>query len=302
MTFKSLLELLKASATKWSQDNAPRLGASLAFYMLLSLAPLLILLVAICGFAFSEATAQARLLAQVHELAGTAGEKTVQMLIASATHPKSGIFATIVAVITLLSGASGVFIELRESLNTIWGAPRETSSNWKRLVRQRLASFGMVLGLGVLLVVSFVLSAALTIFERFFTGIFPIHIAIAGEIANVLISLASLSVLFALIFKYVPDVPIDWQDVGIGAGFTSVLFVIGKALLGLYFATVGVGSTYGAAGSLVALIVWVYYSAQIFFFGAIFTQIYAGAYGSRARKSARMSVVDPSLRARSQNA
>jgi membrane protein len=282
MTFSAFLKLLKKTASKWSDCNAPRLGASLAFYMLLSLAPLLIFLVAICGFAFSAATAQERLLGQVHALAGAAGERTMRMLINSAAQPKSGIVASVVAFATLLFGASGVFLELRESLNTIWSAPKQRSSTWRSFVRQRLSSFGMVIGLAFVLMLSLVLSTALAVFQRFFVGFFPVHVAVLSEVANFFISLAAISALFALIFKYVPDVPIGWRDVGIGSISTAILFVAGKTLLAIYFATVGVGSTYGAAGSLVALVIWVYYSAQIFFFGAIFTHEYATKFGSRA--------------------
>src|SRR3954447_7989302 len=257
MTFKGFLKLLKTSGTKWSDCNAPRLGASLAFYMLLSLAPLLIFLVAICGFAFSAATAQERLLAEVHGVAGPAGERTVRMLISSAAQPKSGIVATLVGLVTLLSGGSGVFLELRQSLNSIWDAPKRGSLNWRSFVRHRLSSFGMVIGFGFVLTLSFALSTALAVFERFFVGVVAVHVTVLGQIANSLVSLAAITALFGLIFKYVPDVPIAWRDVGIGAVFTGILFTIGKSILGIYFATVGVGSTYGAAGSLIALILWV---------------------------------------------
>lgn len=250
--------------------------------MLLSLAPLLIFVVAICGYAFSAAMAQQKLLAQVHALAGPAGERTVRMLISSAARPKNGIFASAVGLVTVLFGASGVFVELRESLNTIWDAPKQVSTTVRSFIRQRLSSFGMVLGLALVLMASLLLSTTVAVCERFFAGLFPVHLAVLSEMANLALSMAAISVLFALVFKYVPDVPVDWRDVGIGAIFTAVLFTIGKAVLAMYFATVGVGSTYGAAGSLVALIVWVYYSAQIFFFGAIFTHEYATKFGSQA--------------------
>jgi membrane protein len=303
MTFKAFLKLLQNSARRWSDCNAPRLGASLAFYMLLSLAPLLIFLVAICGYAFSAAATQDKLLVQVNALAGAAGERTVRMLINSAAQPKSGIFASIVAFATLLFGASGVFIELRESLNTIWSAPKRLSSALGSIVRQRLASFGMVLGVALVLMASLILSTAFAVVQRFFVGLLPFHLAVLSEMANFLVSLAAISVLFALIFKYVPDVPISWRDVGLGAVFTAILFTIGKTVLAIYFGTVGVGSTYGAAGSLVALIVWVYYSAQIFFFGAIVTHEYAISYGSRAvSRSAGSIPRTTQLKVRSQTA
>ena len=305
ISLKAVPGLATATFRSWSDHNAPRLGASLAFYMLLSMAPLLILIVAIVGLVFSASSAQQQVLAQVRAVAGPAGEQTVTMLISSAHHPHSGIVATIVAFVTLLSGASGVFIELRDSLNTIWDAPKAAAANWRSLIWQRVVSFGMVLALGLLLLTSLILSAALTIVENFFSGIVPLHFALVGKISNVTISLVAISILFALIYKFVPDVPIDWRDVGIGAVVTAVLFTIGKSLLGLYLGTVGVGSTYGAAGSLVALVVWVYYSAQIFFFGATFTQVYADTYGSRAhrkRREVERAATPPDLSAKGQRA
>ncbi len=201
MTFKEFVKLLKTSASKWSDCNAPRLGASLAFYMLLSLAPLLIFLVAICGYAFSAATAQEKLLVQVNALAGPAGERTVRMLISNAAQPKSGIFASAIAFATLLFGASGVFLELRESLNTIWSAPKRVASTVRSFIRQRLSSFGMVLGLALVLMASLILSAALAVVQRIFVGVFPVHLALLSEIVNFSLSLAAISVLFCLNFQ-----------------------------------------------------------------------------------------------------
>jgi membrane protein len=281
MRIKDFFELLKSAAFKWSEHNAPRLGAALAYYMLLSLAPLLIIVVAICGLVFSEATVKQQVLMQVRTLAGAAGENSVSMLIENAHRPQNGALATFIAILTLLSGASGVFAELRESLNTIWEAPSQSSTNWLHLIRQRLISFGMVLALGLSLLVSLILSTALAIAERFFFDLIPIQVTILSEIANIVVSLLAISVLFGLIFKFVPDVRIYWRDVTIGAVFTAVLFSVGKTVLSLYLGTVGVGSTYGAAGSLVALVVWAYYSAQIFFFGAVFTRVYTEKWGSK---------------------
>ena len=272
--------LLATTFEKWSGHNAPRLGAALAYYMLLSMAPLLILSVTICGLVFSESTAQQQILGQVRQLAGAAGERVITNLIQNVTSPKSGIVATVFALITLLVGSSGVFLELRDSLNTIWEAPKQQGSAIRVLVWQRLISFGMVLALGFLLLVSLVLSAAIGVIEKFFFDVIPVNIVTLSQIANFIIPLAAITILFALIFKFVPDVPIAWHDVGIGAFVTAVMFSIGKMLLGYYLGTVGVGSTYGAAGSLVAFVVWVYYSAQIFFFGAIFTKNYAVCCGS----------------------
>jgi len=282
MTREEVKEMFKSIASRWSVYNVPRLGASLAYYTLLSLAPLLVLLVTICGVVFKK-TAEVQLLDQIGQVIGLAGAKTVKMLLDSAHQPGSGFIASVVALIALLFGASGVFVELRDSLNTIWDAPKQ-STTWRSFILQRAISFGMILGLGFLLLVSLILSAGLAIVEKFFGGLVPLHLALIGKTSNLLISMVAISILFALIFKFVPNVPIAWRDVIIGAFATSFLFSVGRGLLALYLSTVGVGSTYGAAGSLVALVVWVYYSAQIFFFGAVFTKVYADCFGSQARK------------------
>lgn len=284
MRLQAFWALLKTAASKWSDYNAPRLGAALAYYMLLSTAPLVIIVVAICGMVFSKAEAERQLLLQIRVLVGDAGANTVRMLLENARQSGSGITATVLASIALLFGASGVFVELRDSLNTIWDAPPRQSSTWARLIWERLASFAMVLALALLLLTSLAISAALTIAGKFFHEFVPVHAAILGQALEFITSFFAIWGLFALIFKFVPEVAIAWRDVGIGAGVTALLFTIGKLLLALYIGTAGVGSTYGAAGSLVALVVWVYYSAQIFFFGAIFTRIYADWYGSHSRR------------------
>ena len=288
MTRTEAVELLKSVANCWSENNAPRLGASLAYYTLLSIAPLAILIVLICSLVIHQAEPQ--ILAQVRMLAGANAEQTVHALIQNANKPKSGVFPSVLAAVTLLLGASGVFSELRDSLNTIWSAPKRTNTTWQSLIWQRLVSIGMVLALGFLLLVSLILSAAIGVIQNFFTGLLPVHLAIGGEIANFLVPLLATTVLFALIFKFVPDVPIDWREVAIGAAVTAILFSIGKALLSLYLSTIGVSSAFGAAGSLVAFVVWVYYSAQIFFFGAVFTQVYADKYGLKATRRIREQV------------
>lgn len=287
MTSHDFLELVKSTSAKWSAHNAPRLGASLAYYTLLSLAPLLILVVAICGLVLSKSDVERDLLRQVQGLIGSAGANTVKMLIDNAHQGNTGIFATVVALVTLLFGASGVFMELRDSLNTIWDVPPRISSTWRDMVWQRLSSFGMVLSLGFLLLVSLLLTAGIAVAEKFFGGLVPFHFALFGEILNAAISIVAVGFLFALIFKFVPDLPIRWREVAVGAIVTALLFTLGKYLLALYIATAGVGSTYGAAGSLVAVVVWVDYSAQIFFFGAVFTRAYADRLGSSAAKTER---------------
>ena len=277
---RDFANLVKRAGVAWADHKAPRLGAALAFYSLLSIAPLLILMVAICGLVFEKRAAEAQLLGQVQEMAGPSGANALRVILSNTHHARTGLFASAVALITLLFGASGVFVELRDSLNTIWDAPPSKSGTWQAMVWQRIVSFGMVLALGFLLLTSLLLSTAIAVVGKFFAGRLSVHAAIWGELANFFIPLIAIAVLFALIFKFVPDVPIAWRDVGIGAVATALLFQIGKALLALYFATAAVGSTYGAAGSLVAFVVWVYYSAQIFFFGAVFTKEYAKSAGS----------------------
>jgi len=285
MTLRALGGLLKSTASKWSDHNAPRLGAALAYYMLLSIAPLVILLVALCGIVFNKTVAEQELLRQIRDMAGVTAANTVRILLENTGHARSGIIATSVALIALLFGASGVFVELRESLNTIWDAPRRRSPLWRTLVWQRLVSFAMVLALTLLLFASLAVSAALTVAGKFFQELIPISAAIMGEVLESAVSFAAIWALFAIIFKFVPGVPIAWRDVGIGAGVTALFFTVGKSLLALYIGIAGVGSTYGAAGSLVALVVWVYYSAQIFFFGAEFTRVYADSFGSHSKSA-----------------
>jgi membrane protein len=243
----------------------------------------MVLAVYICGLVFGAKTAETRIVHQVIPLVGGNGARTLKVLIDNAHKQSTGIFASGVAILLLFFGASSLFVELQNSLNTIWDAPPKNSNALKGMLWQRIVSFGMVLGVGILLLASLFASTGLAIVEKFFGGILPIS-PFLFEVFNVGAFTIMIAILFALIFKFVPDVRIDWRDVGVGALVTAILFLVGKTLLALYLATAGVGSTYGAAGSLVALVVWVYYSAQIFLFGAIFTRVYASEFGSRRRK------------------
>jgi len=280
MDRKTAISLLKRAAEKWNAHNAPSLGASLAYYTLLSLAPLVVLMVALAGIFLSRSAAEQDLLVQARQLAGNSAADTLHSVLMSSNQAKGGVLASSLAIVTLLFGASGVFAELRQSLNIIWDAPPD-SGGLREIIVQRLATFLMVIILGVLLLLSLVVSAAIGVGEHYFARVVPAGTAVVGEVVNVAASLAAISILFGLIFKFIPNVPITWRDVGIGAVFTAVLFTIGRMLLAFYLATTGVGSTYGAAGSIIALVVWVYYSAQIFFFGAVFTRVYADSCGSK---------------------
>jgi membrane protein len=274
----ALVPLFKQTFSKWLTDNCPKLGASLAFYTLLSLAPLLVLAVAIAGFAFGEEAARGQIVWQIDEFVGSDAAKFVQDLLQNARRPDVGSVATALGLFTLLFAASGVFTELRDSLDTIWGV-RPPWSGLFAEIKARFFSFAMVLGVGFLLLVSLILSAGLAAAGKYVGDRLPVPAPVLS-VANLLISLAFITLLFAMIYKILPHARIAWNDVWIGAAVTALLFSLGKFLIGMYLGKAAVGSAFGAAGSLVVLVVWVYYSAQIFFFGAEFTQVYANAYGS----------------------
>ena len=282
VNFKSVWSLIKETASRWSDINAPRLGAALAFYTMLSVAPLTVVCIGIAGMVFGQQAAQGQIMLQLQGLIGVEGARTIQDLVRHASKPASGIVATGVGILLLLFGASGVFGELRDSLNTVWGVKSTSSSGLAGMVKYRFVSFAMVLGVGFLLLVSLLLSAGIAAAGTFVGGYLPVSEAVL-HVANVVFSFAAVTVLFALLYKVVPDVQIEWSDVWIGAAVTSLLFSLGKTLIGLYLGKASIGSTYGAAGSLVVFIVWVYYSAQIFFLGAEFTRAFADRHGSRAQ-------------------
>lgn len=272
--------LLKSVFSAWWQDNAPRLGAALAFYTLFSLSPLLIIAVGVAGLIFGREAAQGHIIAQIEGLMGHDGAIAVQALIESARKPASGIMANLFGLFTLLVGATGLFGELQASLNTIWEVPDQPGTGVVGILKTRFLSFTMVLGMGFLLLVSLVVSAALAAAGHSLSGIFP-KVALVGLVVNFLVSILVTTLLFAMIYKYLPNVTIAWSDVWIGAAVTALLFTGGKFLIGLYLGTSGMASAYGAASSLVIILIWVYYSAQIFLLGAEFTQIYSTRWGSR---------------------
>lgn len=272
MNLQHLWSLFRKTFSAWNDHEAPRLGAALAFYSLLSLAPLVVLVVAIVAVVFGHSTAQDRIIGQVESLIGSEGAGAVRAMLEHAQKQSSGAIASIAGGVTLLFGASGVFGELQTALNKMWDVkPRPDAGIWDT-VKQRLFSFGMVLAVGFLLLISLVLSAALAVLGKFFGGILPLPEFILSAI-NFVISMTGIALLFALIFKYVPETHVTWRDVWPGAIATSFLFAIGKHLIGLYLGKAAPGSAYGAAGSLVVVIVWVYYSSMIFLFGAEFTHV-----------------------------
>jgi membrane protein len=266
--------ILSRTFSSWNDHEAPRLGAALAFYTILSLAPLVILVTAVVALAFGRSAAQDQIISQVGSMIGRDGAEAVRTMIQHADKPSSGALASIIGVITLLFGASGVFGELRSALNKIWDVKPENTSGVMGMIKDRFFSFGMVLAIGFLLLVSLVLSAALAAMGKFFGGLLPVPQMLLS-VVNFLVSFVAIAVLFALIFKYVPDTKIAWNQVWVGSFATALLFAIGKSLIGLYLGKAAVGSAYGAAGSLIVIIVWVYYSSQIFFFGAELTHVRA---------------------------
>lgn len=284
MAIKSWTSLLEQTFRNWNDHQAIRLSAAVAFYSLLSIAPLLIFVTALVAVVVSKQAAQATLIHEAYQVMGSRGAEVVRGLLKNVHQHSSGSFATAVAFLTLLFGASGVFSELRDAMNTIWDAKSKYANSWRGMVMQRLFSFGMVLSVGFLLLVSLLLSTALAFIGTFFASVVPFP-PMFLEALNFLLSFAVITFLFALIFKFVPAVTVPWEDVVVGSVGTALLFTIGKFLLGLYLGKASIGSAYGAAGSIVALIVWVYYSAQIFFFGAEFTRVYSDARIKREREA-----------------
>ena len=273
--------MLKQMAGSWLADYAPSMGAALAYYTLFSLAPLLLIVIAVAGLVFGEDAARGEVTAQLSALMGTGGAQAVQGLLASVDKPAEGAVATVLGVVLLFVGATTVFGELQDALDRIWRAPTPSRTlGWFGLVRARLLSFGMILAIGFLLTVSLVLSATLSLLGRWLEPVFGGWLAVASA-GSAIGGFVLVAVTFALIYKVMPRVRVQWKDVWIGALFTAVLFTLGKSLIGFYLGRSGVVSGFGAAGSLVVVLLWVYYSAQIFLIGAEFTWAYANAFGSR---------------------
>jgi membrane protein len=281
----NLPNMLKLTYQGWKEDKASRLSAALAYYTIFSLAPMLLIIIAVTGFFFGQKdVVQSQVLNQIQGLVGVEGKDFVADLLDSASNPAEGILATIVGIVTLLFGALGVFNELHNALNTIWEVKEEETKGFlesiKKVIFSRLLSFSMLLGIGFLLLVSLVVSAALSAVQETVGNAIPVS-EILLQIVNLIISIGVITVLFALIFKFLPDAEIAWRDVWLGAFVTAVLFSLGKFLIGLYLGNSAVASSFGAAGSLVLLLLWIYYSAQILLFGAEFTQVYANQFGSK---------------------
>jgi membrane protein len=274
--------LLGQTFSEWSEDKVPQLGAALAFYSALSIAPLLVIALGVAAMFFGEDAARGELDNQIQSMVGEEGGKAIQDMVANANKPTTGTIATVLSVITLLFAASGVFGQLQDSLNTIWEVKPKPGRGIFGMLRDRFLSLAMVMGIAFLLLVSLLVSAVLatlgTVLDRL-----PESLHWLSQGVNLVVSVGVITVLFAMMFKFLPDVKMAWRDVWLGAFITAVLFTLGKFAIGLYLGHSTMASSYGVAGSFVVLLVWVYYSAQILFLGAEFTQVYANRFGSRIR-------------------
>jgi membrane protein len=276
---RQVVHVMRCAVTEWLSHRASSKGAALAFYTLFSLAPILVLVIAIAGFFYGTDAAQGQLLDELRGLVGKQGAETIQAILAGARNKESGKLATMIATGLLLVGATSAFAELKDSLDEIWDVPPPKDASWWDTVRTRLLSFGLILTLGLLLMFTLVVSAALTVLENYLGGMWHSATIILGWVAWA-VSFLVIAVMFGAIYKLLPRVKLSWHDVTIGALGTAIMFTVGKFLIGLYIGNSGTASSFGAAGSLIALLLWVYYSAQIFFLGAEFARQYALQMGS----------------------
>jgi membrane protein len=277
---KELFHLAVQSAKAWSDDYAPSMGAAISYYTVFSLAPLLVIVIAIAGAVFGREAVQGLISDQLSGLVGPQGAEMVEGLIAAASDTDRGLVAGLISIVVLLVGATTVFAELQSALDRIWKVPEaKKPSGISGLLRARLLSFGLILGVAFLLMVSLVVSAALAAFGAWTGSLLP-GWEVLLQVLNTVVSLAILTILFALIFKFMPSTPVAWRDVRVGAFVTAVLFEIGKFGIGLYLGKSGMSESFQAAGAIVLLLAWVYYAAQIFLLGAEFTRTYADMHGS----------------------
>ena len=286
MTPSKLFSLAKRSVSSWSDDFAPSMGAAISYYTVFSLSPLLLIIIAVAGLIFGEEAVQGQLVGQLQGFMGREGATAIQTMIKAAHEPTGGVVATVVGVVLLLVGATTVFAELQSALDRIWKVPAKAKPKglWA-VLRARVLSFGLILALAFMLMVTLALSTVLSAVGKFASGWLPGSEWLL-QLLNIGISIGLSTVLFAMIFKYMPSVKIEWRDVWVGAFVTALLFEVGKYLIGLYIGKSGATETFAAAGSLVVLLLWVYYAAQIFLFGAEFTKVYANDRGSRVGQKA----------------
>ena len=281
MYLRRLGSVLSKAANAWIDDHAQSMGAALSYYTVFSIAPLLLIAISVAGLVFGQDAAQGAVVDQLQGLIGQNGAQAIQDLLKNVSRPSSGIVATAVGVVVLVIGATSVFAELQDDLNRIWQVPtRQKVSSWWAILRTRILSIGMIFAMGFMLLVSLAASAAFDAFASWSTSQLAAWEGVAHGV-NFGVSFLLTTALFAMIYRFMPQATIEWRDVGIGALVTALLFTVGKTLIGLYIGKSALASGFGAAGSLAVLLAWVYYSAQIFLFGAEFTWAYAHAFGSR---------------------
>ncbi len=278
MKLKEGAQVLKQTAIEWKDDDVPRLGAALAYYTVFSLAPLLVIAIGVAGLVFGQQAAEGQMVDALRDTMGEQGAQMAQTMLANAGQGNRGLWATIIGGITLLIGASTIFAQLQSAMNKIWEVAPDENAGIKGTIKKRLISMGMVFAIGFLLLVSLLLSTALSVVGKFMADALPGGAWVWMVINNVA-SIALITLFFAAIYKVLPDADVQWRDVWLGAFVTAVLFTLGKYLIGLYLSNSATASSFGAASSLIVILVWVYYSAQIVFFGAEFTQVYARQYG-----------------------
>lgn len=274
---KGVMALFKETFTQWLEHKAPRLAAALAYYMVFSLAPLLIIAIAIAGAIFGKDAARGEIVTQISGFVGQDAASVIEKAISNASQPDLSNIASLISVAILLFGASGVFAQLQDALNTIWGVQPRPGRVVRQFISKRILSFAMVVGLGFFVILSLLLTATISALSQL--ELLP-GFPWLWKFLSLAVSFGLVTLFFALVFKFLPDAKIAWSDVGMGAIMTSILFAIGRSLLGWYLGQTSFASTYGAAGSLIVLLAWVYYSAQILFLGAEFTEVYARKYGS----------------------
>jgi membrane protein len=291
-SLKAMFKLLKEAASEWVADKCPRLGAALSYYTIFAIPPLFIIVIFIASLVFDEKEVRNSLFGQVGGLVGEKGAASIQSALTASESHKQGMVASVLAVVTLLLTSTGLFIELQSALNTVWGVESKPGQGVWGFLKNRLLSFAMIVGIGFLLLVSLVVSAALSAVSKYFSALVP-GLDVLWTIVNLFVSLGVITVLFAMMFKVLPDVKIAWRDVWVGAFLTAALFTAGKFFLGLYLGHNSAVSAYGAAGSIVLILLWVYYSAQILFFGAEFTQVYAYKYGRQLQPKAHARWAEP---------
>jgi membrane protein len=277
----SVWGLLSRTFIEFSNDKAVKLSASLAYYTIFALPPMLLVIITTVGMIYGQEAVQGRVFTQLDQLVGANAAAQIQDTIRNISMSKDTRLANIIGIATLILGATGVFTEIQDSINIIWGIKAKPKRGWLRMVLNRLVSFSMVIAIGFILLVALVLEALLVAFNGKLKEYFPDITVYVFQGINFTVSFFVTSLLFAIIFKALPDARIKWRDVSIGAMVTAGLFMIGKFLIGYYLGQSALGTTYGAAGSVIILLLWVYYSSIILFFGAEFTQVYAYRYGSR---------------------